>query len=414
MNLRLKQFIDSFIGNALLLVLFIPVRITGLILQRKHDLKSVTDITFLKLLGGGSLFNLYPCLCEIKNNNPEVKLNCICSPTISRFAHTLDIFENIYIINDKNFITLVLSSSVTLVKVLFNKTALFDLEIHSKLSTVFVTLTMAKIRAGLVDSYSIWRKRLYTHALYVNPSTSLYEAYDGIARLFGCQTINIKSAQDKFKILISKSSNIDIPTKTYISVGVGCSDLAFERRLPNSLWKTNLERINQFFENYCFVFLGGNADYDLANQICSSLSGIDTLNYCGKLSFTESLGIANNSQIFIGIDSALMHFSRFLQVPVIGFWGPTHPSSILRNLLTTELHLYNSISCSPCVHVLPKPICNGNNLCMHHLIQNESLCHFLNNLNKKEFYEISTVEKFIHCFYPNQKLVSLNYKVILK
>ena len=56
------------------------------------------------------------------------------------------------------------------------------------------------------------------------------------------------------------------------------------------------------------------------------------------------------------------------------YWGPTDPKTRL-NLLENpnEFVFYSKIACSPCVHLIDIPPCNGNNICMKQHIKTISL-----------------------------------------
>ena len=55
MNLRLKQFLDFYLGGFLILLLRPVVVLVGRLLRRDHDAEVRGEICVLKLLGGGSL-----------------------------------------------------------------------------------------------------------------------------------------------------------------------------------------------------------------------------------------------------------------------------------------------------------------------------------------------------------------------
>ena len=73
---------------------------------------------------------------------------------------------------------------------------------------------------------------------------------------------------------------------------------------------------------------------------------------------------------FWGIDSALLHYARFLRTPCLSFWGPTHPETRLKPIDgLAERVVYRKVPCSPCIHLAEEPPCGGNNVCIRNLFE---------------------------------------------
>jgi ADP-heptose:LPS heptosyltransferase len=362
-NISTKKFIDGTLGSLAAAVLFPPVRLVGKILRRKHNLENPRHIVIVKMLGGGSLFMAGAALHEIKRAFPDTKLSLLCTPAVKAFGESLNVFDHIRVIDDRGLFSLLFSSLRQLFWLFRNSDVAIDLEVHSRLTTVFVTLAMVKNRVGLVDHNSLWRRRLYTHALYVNPMERIYNSYDALLGFFNLGKLSSLEFQEQFIKENKKASlAVNLPPQ-FITIGVGCSDLALERQLNAEQWGQLLEKITWAFPQIQVVFLGAKADYDLAQKSGQKLTS-QWLNLCGKTSLADSIKILARSTAHFGIDSALIHYARFLKVPCVGFWGPTRPENLLKPYPVAELHLYKSLSCSPCVHLTSVPPCKGQNLCM--------------------------------------------------
>ncbi len=117
-------------------------------------------------------------------------------------------------------------------------------------------------------------------------------------------------------------------------------------------------------------FLGSKHDESISDQIISGVvmrgnKDISFSNLCGTLPFLESLRRLAESQVYIGIDSALLHYARILRVRCISYWGPSNPELRLLPIphLQETVH-YKRLICSPCVHVAELAPCRGHALCM--------------------------------------------------
>lgn len=407
MNLRAKKIIDKYVGDFILLVLFIPVRLLGSVLRKKHDFSQIKSVYIIKLMGGGSLFIALPSLLYLKNKG--VKVSAICGKNTIKFAEVMGVFDKIILIDDSSIGKLVISCLKCIFILRKDTEATIDLELHSRITTILATLSMVRTRLGLTDSHSLWRKRIYTHSLYVNSSTSAYAAYDAISSLWGN---NIIDRSDLYKYLKMKlqSPNINLPVP-YISLGVGCSAFGKEREAPLDFWKKLITQILQT-TSYSVVFIGGPEDQKLSDKIIESLdSNLKTRlhNFCGTMALEKSLSILDQSTFFIGIDSALLHFSMMLGISTIGLWGPTHPQSRLKFKSQSDLHIYHNLSCSPCVHVTETPPCQGKNVCMNFEPNIKNIMDHINiNCPQPLSYEY---EQLVWVYHPDGQSSSYRFNV---
>jgi hypothetical protein len=120
----------------------------GKILRRDHDLANCREIAILKLLGGGSLVIAYPALLALRRLPNLQKLRLITSPSIAPFGNLLDIFDEIIVVRDDRGLFTPGFDSLSAFRKLSRHDAIIDLEIHSRLTTVFALLTAARNRLG--------------------------------------------------------------------------------------------------------------------------------------------------------------------------------------------------------------------------------------------------------------------------
>ena len=70
MTLRAKLLADLYLGGVLQALLKPPTVLLGKILRREHNLGNCSSLTFIKMMGGGSL--VIACLTDIPNTSPEL------------------------------------------------------------------------------------------------------------------------------------------------------------------------------------------------------------------------------------------------------------------------------------------------------------------------------------------------------
>jgi ADP-heptose:LPS heptosyltransferase len=372
MNLRIKLIIDHYFGGFLHLILRIPTILLGKILRRNHELSQCREIAILKLLGGGSLVIAYPALLALRRLPNIEKLTLITSPAIAPFGRLLGIFDEIVVVrDDRGLVTLALDSLKTFRK-MFGHDAIIDLEIHSRLTTVFALLTAARNRIGFFTDISFWRRHLNTHLLFFNPTNGVFNFYDQLAGIFETSPVDGLECEREFR---SKLGELPPAREGLYRVAITpcCSGLSQERMLHREEWIGILEKrlANLHPEINAEVnLLGAPSDRPELDRLSALLTEhfgnrISVLNHAGKTKLDESVRIVAVMDEVLCIDSALLHFSRLLGRKTISFWGPTDPATLARpnsrNL--DEIH-YVRIPCSPCVHHSHQAPCKGQNICM--------------------------------------------------
>lgn len=373
MNLNKKKIIDFYIGGALLALLKLPVVSLGKLLKRNHNNIPQGDIVIIKMLGGGSLLLAFEGLLKLRKCYPERKIKLLTTNACKPFAESLNVFDEIIVIQDKSLFQLIFSS-LNAWRTLFRIDTVIDLEVHSRLTTVYSLITCARNRLGFFRESVFWRKHFYTHTTYFNLfflSSFFYEEIIG-ELLSKNEEVNIKShfiTENKLK------KGQELKYDRVITVGHNCSELGKERVLTPLQWKKTASLRISKNENILFKFLGAPNDSKLAEQISNELNSlntegfqINTKNLCGELKLVESIQEIYRSTNFWGIDSALLHFARLLEIDCLSIWGPTSPHTRLKESPNfKEEVIYKQIECSPCIHITETPPCHGNNRCIKNL-----------------------------------------------
>jgi len=369
MNLRSKLFVDYYFGGFLHAVLRVPTILLGKLLRRDHDLSRCREIAILKLLGGGSLVIAYPALLALRRLPGLQKLTLIATPAIAPFGALLGIFDEIVIVRDDRGMPTLAADSARAFRKFFRHDALIDLEIHSRLTTVFALLTAARNRIGFFTNISFWRRHLNTHLLFCNITNGIYDFYDQLAALFGTTPVDAEVCEREFRRRLGKHGFEGDPFR--LAIAPACSGLSRERMLRREEWvEVVAGRIARYEPAVELHLLGGPADRAELEQMTILFEGrfrgrAVVSNHAGKTSLQESVRIVAAMDEVLCIDSALLHFSRLLGRRTVSFWGPTDPRALLRpdSRGLDEIH-YVKIPCSPCVHMSYQPPCQGQNICM--------------------------------------------------
>jgi ADP-heptose:LPS heptosyltransferase len=364
MKLALKLWLDFYVGGALLALLKLPTMLLGALMGRDHKLDNCKSITFIKMQGGGSLVIAYPTLLAIRRLPRIRRMQLVTTPAIRHFADTLGIFDEVIVIDDRGLGPL-LASALRAARRLFATDLIVDLEIYSRLTTIFALLVCARNRVSFYTNASFWRKNISTHLIFTNISRGIYDSYDHIAKLLGATIPEIADCRSQFRAEVGITESQPPVGVRRIGVAAGCSDLSRERMLRPEEWAAVLRSIAAEGSPCEFQFLGGKGDVRTNEEIIAALGpGFVTVNYAGVLPLRESVRQLAALERLVCIDSSMLHYARLLGTPVQAYFGPTSPEVLLRPMPNPDRIFYTPISCSPCVHLANVPPCHGNNLCM--------------------------------------------------
>ena len=370
MRLRVRLLLDFYVGGALHAMLKIPTILMGKLMRRDHDLTSCREIAIMKLLGGGSLVIAYPALLALKKLPHVRKLTLVTTPAIKPFGDTLGIFDEIVVIREDSFPHLGMDS-LGAIRRLFRCDAIVDLEIHSRLTTVFSLLTCARNRVGFFTNISFWRRGISTHLLFCNVTNGIYYFYDQVAEIFGAAPVSEQECTETFRKHLN--ARVAAGDQTHLAIAPTCSGLSSERMLAPAEWVDILgKRLLKFPDQVVQVhLLGGPSDEPALDGLRDLFlkhlgTRIEVVNHAGKTKLDESVRLLSAMTEVLCIDSALLHFSRLLGMHTISYWGPTDPRVLARpraNGSLDEIH-HGKLPCSPCIHISQQPPCKGKNICM--------------------------------------------------
>jgi hypothetical protein len=269
MDLRTQRRVDNYVGRIGIALLRPPAQLLGAILRRDHELSVENEIVWVKMLGGGSLLLAMPMLLGMRKAHPEIKMVLITTRAVKPFAELLGVFDEYRVIDERGVLQLLRSSLSVWMKTL-RADCIVDLEVHSRLTTVFTTLTMARNRVSFWLEDIFWRRGLASHLVFFNRSSGSYHFYDRVGDLFG---VGVASREECRAALtsacgIAASTTTDL---TAVAIGFACSDLGQERMLVPEQW-VRVFRNNLKPHHSVFVFLGGPSNHRrCASQVSDAL-----------------------------------------------------------------------------------------------------------------------------------------------
>jgi ADP-heptose:LPS heptosyltransferase len=237
-----------------------------------------------------------------------------------------------------------------------------NLEVYSKLTTIFSLWTMARNRFDFFFNEVSFRKNISTHPVYFNQFGPAHENYDRMAAATGAPPTK------KFEFAQFPVATRSLHNHSCIIINNACSELSRERIYP-------LDLLSQLCKNLFLMYRlpiilsGTTTDADYYQRIIADerLNNIPIRNLAGKQTIDELLGLLyRDCRLLITIDSAPLHYAYRLAVPTVSLWGPTHPATRITETPSFKA-VYLAVHCSPCTHHTTLLPCGGNNFCMKNM-----------------------------------------------
>jgi ADP-heptose:LPS heptosyltransferase len=124
------------------------------------------------------------------------------------------------------------------------------------------------------------------------------------------------------------------------------------KQWPQASWSALVQQLRQRGVNH-LVQLGSSAG-GYTNLGASGTPAIpDVVSLVDKLSLEESLALISLADLFVGIDSGLLHAAVSFRVPAVGVWGATSPKFLFAESEARDF-VVSPVACQGCHHRFPR------------------------------------------------------------
>ena len=383
-NYYLAKKIDRFLSLQLFAIFFIAIKELFSKFTKEISLQSVDTLYVTKLLGGGSLCILIPYLAELKEKK-NIRIILVSSRVCTIFSDELEMFdESIKIDTPRGVIRFICLAFVNIYKRILgkNRSISINFEFHSAISAYVSSFTFSPFSWGVMNNFSLSFSKIYDGAVFYNGHSNVGDVYYRLIKdSFDCGNllpINKKSSAIS-RYVKKLEKNVVLEDfgiyGEYIAISPFSSGLSRERELNHQQLLAVITKLNP--NNLAIFILGSAADQHKADKFIRNFNlnhfNHNIVSLCGKLSISASAKVARSASVYITIDSGLNHYVRMTEARLIhSYWGPTNPFLMLDQgfYFGKEIIHYQKIYCSPCVHIIDKPPCNGKNICIQGLFSN--------------------------------------------
>ncbi|WKZ57112.1 MAG: glycosyltransferase family 9 protein [Bdellovibrionota bacterium] len=367
-----RQTIDHMVGGPIAWLLNMCARMLGAILGRDHSLQSPPRrVLVMKFVGLGSIVRASFLLRELRERYPDAHIIFLTFPGCVQLVKMFDEVDEVKVIRDGSLFSLTWDvAEFVLYCIGYPIDLVIDLEVHSKFSSIMTALSRGRDRAGFAGVTSRFRRGLYTHLVFWNPTEYVDRAYQQLGRSLGLDgatqplqpRLTVKDEAECFAWMQAQGIS---PKATMIGINPNASDMKEERRWPEP-YIIDLIRALPAERGIVVVLVGSKAERERAERIRAACAG-SSVTVCvsaGALSIAAFCVLLQQLKVFITNDSGPLHLARLFDTPTISLWGPTNPEQYNPRAGSKSIELYEPIYCSPCTHFSDEAPCGGNNQCL--------------------------------------------------
>lgn len=363
MRLSTKRALDFWVGRPALSMLQAAAWLLGRVLRRDHRVGPVRTILVAKFQGLGSLIIAKPAIAALRRAHPEARIIFWGTPGMAPLAREFPEFDEVLSLDDRSLVAAGLSLLGALSRIWRARVDwAFDLEAYSRLSSVLVTLTMARNRSAFALE-QLRSRRVHTHLVYFNRYAHIGEAY---ARLFG-QLLPPDARIDMSHFGGWRFALDPIPSlpARYFVVNIHAGDLALERRWPRESFRLLIDALLARVPEASVVLIGhGAREQSYTAPLATSPRILDL---SGQLSLVETVRALSHADLVVSNDTAPLHMALSTAPRVVALFGPTRAETYVTPGRAGVASAQVSLYCSPCVHHWEPAPCDGDNQCMKRL-----------------------------------------------
>jgi ADP-heptose:LPS heptosyltransferase len=353
-------------------------RILGQVLHRQHALApaKVGRIIVSKLVGMGSAIEATPLLKSLKQHFPNARITFLTLRSNRDLVERMAGVDEVVCLDDRSALRLVFSTFRTIIALIRQRADFyFDLELYSAFASLLALWAVTRNRVGFYRHSTRFKDGIYTHLIYFNTRMSIRHLYLQLGRSVGVPPVrddvigpirvdeaDRQALQAKLRTMPEFKAN-----EPYLVINPNASELLLERRWPAAYVVEAVQRLVEM--GHQLVFIGSRSELPYVRGLHEKLPPeirSRAINTAGKLTVNELLAFLEGAKCVLTSDTGPMHMAIALRRPTVCLFGPVNPEHYGHDQ-ENVIVLYAPVFCSPCVHEIDQPPCNGNNVCMQRL-----------------------------------------------
>jgi heptosyltransferase-2 len=353
-------------------------RLLGATMRRDHTVSpaNVRRIAVAKLVGMGSIVQATPLLRMLRAQFPNARITLVTLAVNRELTGCLPGVDDAVYLDDAGPARMALSTARAIAALVRLRVDLyFDLELYSAFASLLALWAVARNRIGFYRRSTQYKNGTYTHLVYFNTRMPVRQLYLQLGRVVGAPHAADESVgplrvdDDARRSAAAKLAAVTgwAPGQTYLVVNPNASPLLLERRWPAAFVVEAVDRLAA--SGHRIAFIGSAAERPYVAGLVDRLAPAArpaVANTAGLLALPETLALLDGAAVVLTNDTGPMHLAVGLGRPTVCLFGPVDPDHY-GHPADHVVTLYAPVFCSPCVHEIDAPPCNGNNVCMQRL-----------------------------------------------
>ncbi len=386
MTHRQRVVADRLVALPLEFTFNLLARLLGATMRRDHSVSeaNVRRIVVAKLVGMGSLIQATPLLRALRARYPKARVTLVTLATNRDLVPSLPGVDDAIFLDDGGLAAMALSTARAVAALVRLRVDLyFDLELYSAFASLLALWAVSRNRIGFYRKSTRWKNGTYTHLVYFNNRMPVRRLYLQLGRVAGVAPVvdgavdgggddaigPLRVASAARASAAAKLAGVPAwaPGRPYVVVNANASPLLLERRWPAAFVVEAVDRLTALGHRVALV--GSPSERAYVSDLHARLSPAArdaAANLAGLLSVGESMAVLDDAAVVLTNDTGPMHMAVGLGRPTVCLFGPVHPEHY-GHPADHVVTLYAPVFCSPCVHEIDDPPCNGNNVCMQRL-----------------------------------------------
>lgn len=346
-------------------------------------IRETPAICVFKIGGMGSIVTTLPLIAALRENFPNSRLVYVTNPANLPLIERYKEIDQGIAVEPRLSSRLLWRTIPVLRKLCLPRPSIFlDLQIytHRRISAAIARLSGASARLGFRRPGDRLRNRAFNGVIHANIFSPVHELYLQMARALGCGTVDA-TARLSFSIAGEDQADArglldqwwDSPAKL-LAVNPNASGKAWVRRWPIEFYAAAVSRVLDSVENLKVALIGIASEHEYVEGLRRRLAshGDRVKNLAGRTSLGSLAALLQRADCLLTNDSGPLHLGLALETRTVGLFGPVHPDHYARlGDQERKIIFYRPLLCSPCVHHVKAPSCEGRGYCMRSIAPEE-------------------------------------------
>ncbi len=346
-------------------------RALGATMRRDHTMSpgNVRRVAVAKLVGMGSIVQATPLIRQLRLRYPNARVTLVTLAANRNLVPALPGVDDAVFLDDGGVVRMAITTARAVVTLIRMRVDLyFDLELYSAFASLLALWAVARNRIGFYRRSTQYKYGTYTHLVFFNTRMPVRQLYLQLGRVVGAPHLTDESVGPlRVDPAARAAVAAHVPAGPYIVVNPNASPLLLERRWPAGYVVAAVEQLTAL--GHRIVFIGSRSEQayvaSLRDRLSPAARALVT-DTTGLLPLPQTLAVLDGAAVVLTNDTGPLHLSVGLGRPTVCLFGPVHPQHY-GHLAANVVTLYAPVFCSPCVHEIDEPPCNGNNVCMQRL-----------------------------------------------